>query len=115
MLSIHENSQLNSQQQRLFRLSQKNKQRLIYLSLKGKIKYRKMKKMFREDIRYFRKHLGMYYEGVKDKYDEDYMFMDSFGKELKGSKLEQFFLAKSLEDNLNIDGTMKDVIIIANA
>jgi hypothetical protein len=47
-----------------------------------------MKKLFREDIRDFRKHLGMYYEGVKDKYDEDYMFMDRFGNELKGSKLE---------------------------
>ena len=40
----------------------------------------------------------MYYEGVKDKYDEDYMFMDRFGNELKGSKLEQYFLAKSLAD-----------------
>ena len=60
----------------------------MYLSLKYNLKYKKIKKLFNEDIRYFRKQLANYYEGVKDKYDEDYMFMDIYGKELKGSKLE---------------------------
>lgn len=68
-------------------------------------------RLLEDDLRYFRRQIAIYYESARDKYDEVYLFMDRFGNELKGNRLEQHVIESTLEEQ-NFDNALKHIIQI---
>ena len=48
-----------------------------------------MNEKLSDDLRFFRRKIAVYYVSIKDKYDPAYLYMDEFGNELQGPKLEE--------------------------
>jgi hypothetical protein len=49
---------------------------------KVKVVSKRMNETLGDDMRYFRRHIAVFYESIKDPYDPAYLHMDQYGNVL---------------------------------